>query len=177
MAAVMSVSVFVLLWMVWLPAGSPFTGTKTTELLLDPGFRGTIRLYAAPDKKGRVKLLRHNVKAEDWIYFVVRASNDSMFQVSAEYSIQGHIADGWIDKNEHIGVYSRVYEDGKSLVLYAAPGEGDVAAKIPHYVRTLIPVTGCEKGWVRVKMTDKGKVFEGWLSPGEQCADAYTTCN
>ena len=108
---------------------------------------------------------------------VVRTSNDSMFQVSAEYSIQGHISDGWIDKNEHIGVYSRVYEEGKSLVLYAAPRKGDVAAKIPHYVQTLIPVTGCEKGWVRVRMPDKGKVFEGWLPPEEQCANAYTTCN
>jgi hypothetical protein len=64
----------------WLPAGDPFMGTKkarTTELLLDPGFRGAIRLYAAPDKKRQVKLLRHNAKAEDWVYFVVRASNDS----------------------------------------------------------------------------------------------------
>ena len=58
----------VLLGMAWLPAGDPYTGTKTTELLLDPGFLGTIQLYAAPDKKRRVKLLQHNAKSEDWIY-------------------------------------------------------------------------------------------------------------
>jgi hypothetical protein len=154
---------------------SPAQKGGKTELLLDPAFRGTVKLYTAPDKRSKPRLLRHNVEAEDWIFFKVQECNDSMIHVSAEYSIQGHIASGWIDKNKNIGVYTRAYN--KSLVLYAAPKKGDIAVKITHYVRTLVPVTDCQQGWVKVKMVHQGKPVEGWLSPEEQCADAYTTCN
>ena len=147
------------------------------EVLLDPGFKGSVRLYASPDKKKQVRLLRHNFAAEDWLYFIVKEETDSMFHVSAEYNIQGHIAEGWIDKRKEIGVYSRVYESGKSLVLFTSPKKGLVAARIRRYVKDLITVTACERGWVKVKISDNGKLVEGWMPPEEQCTNAYSTCN
>ena len=154
---------------------SPAQKGGKTELLLDPAFRGTVKLYAAPDKQAKPRTLRHNVEAEDWVYFKVQECNDSMIHVSAEYSIRGYIASGWIDKTKNVGVYPRAYH--KALLLYSAPGKKDIATKITHYVRNLLEVSDSQGGWVKVKMVDRGKPVEGWLSPEEQCADAYTTCN
>ena len=156
---------------------SPAQKTTPSEVLLDPAYRGTVRLYSAPDKKKLVKTLRQNVKDEDWLYFEVKETNDSMFHVSAEFNIAGHVASGWIEKSQHIGVYSRVYEGGKSLILYAEPKKGVAIAKIAGYTPKLIPVTDCSKGWAKVKVMNKGKEVEGWMPPEEQCTDSYSTCN
>ncbi|HXO73611.1 MAG TPA: hypothetical protein VN824_00250 [Puia sp.] len=45
------------------------------ELLLDPAFRATVKLYSAPDKRSKPTLLRHKAAAEDWIYFKVQECN------------------------------------------------------------------------------------------------------
>ena len=111
------------------------------------------------------------------IIFEIKGQNDSMFYVSASYAIAGHIADGWVDKSKQIGVYSRVYEKGKSLILYAGPNKGKVVAKIKKYQAALLPVTGCGYGWLKIKLVNKGKTVEGWIPPIEQCANPYTTCN
>jgi hypothetical protein len=148
------------------------------KILLDPDFKGSVKLYSTEHKKGIVKTINHDFKKEDFIYFKVLKTNDSMFYVSANYSFKGYIADGWIDKNNSkLGIYSRVYSDSDSLILYSFPNKSKKSAVIKRYISSLIRVVDCKGDWLKVIVHIDKKNYQGWMPPEEQCANSYTTCN
>jgi hypothetical protein len=146
-------------------------------VLLNPDYTGSINLYQSPNGKSSTEI-RHNERDEDYIIFEVKKSTDRYFFVSANYSINGYIADGWIKKSNLLGVYSRKYEENDSLVLYKFPDRNlEANSVIKKYNIEFLKVIDCDYNWVRVQFKIGDKIYSGWIPPEMQCNNPYTTCN
>ena len=140
---------------------------------MDIDYKGSKLLYDEPG--GRVvKKLKHDFANEDFIVFSIINKNDSMFQVAAYYSIKGYIGKGWIKKDKHLGIYSRAYS--QNLVLYSAPSKKSKIVYNKEDSYEVYIVTDYQGQWLKVKITLRGKTYEGWMPPEMQCSNVYSTC-
>ena len=145
-------------------------------ILLNYEFKGGILLFNTPDSKV-CKILKHNFKSDDYIYFDILNQNDSMFYVRANYSINGTIAKGWIKKNNAaLGIYAKAYSGNLKLYLSASKSS-KISAIVKEYTPGFYQVLDSKKGWLNVEIEVNGKQYKGWMEPGMQCADHYNTCN
>jgi hypothetical protein len=147
-------------------------------VLVNPEYSGEIRLLKSPGGE-LVRSLRHNLAQDDFVVLTLQKSTAEYFYVSASYAIAGPIADGWIRKAEFIGVYSKVYAEGDSLLLRQLPDTSAAPVQvIPEYLPHLLMVVDCEKnGWLKIETELGGQRISGWLAPELQCANPYTTCS
>jgi hypothetical protein len=145
------------------------------EVLIDVNYKGYINIY---DINGKIiKKLKHNFKEEDFVTLTIIGKNDSMYNVTAYYCIKGGVIKGWVKKNTpQIGTYSRGYSS--AVTLYSKPDKySKIQSTIKEYSPKLMHIKDCENNWVYVSVIIAHKKYEGWLSPDNQCANPYTTCN
>jgi hypothetical protein len=146
-----------------------------TCIFLDITYKDTISLFNQQGVEV-INRFEHNFENEDFISFEILNSNDSMFYVNAYYAIDGFITKGWIKKDNHLGIYSRAYN--QPLKLYEYPCcDSEVQCIIEEYNPDIYIVTDCENGWLKVETIFHGRKYGGWLSPEMQCCNVYTTCN
>lgn len=148
-----------------------------TSIFLDPDYSGEISLYDRPD--GNVtNIVKNDISKENYILFDILLSNDSLFYVSAYYSIDNMDIPikGWIKKNIHLGVYSRAYN--KSLFLYTRPSKDSIYIYIEkEYNPNMYVVLDCIDKWLKVRTVTEKETYEGWIPPEMQCSNVYSTCN
>jgi hypothetical protein len=127
----------------------------------------------------RLQSIKHNLRVEDFITFKVKQKKQGYFFVTAEYAIAGHIVDGWVKASQATGIYVRAYYHGDSLRLFKIPSiSAKTAIVVKANIIKLLPVVDCNpSGWVKVKLEYDGRMYEGWVSPEDQCDSPYTTCN
>lgn len=141
---------------------------------MDIEYEGVKYLYNEPG--GRIiKELKHDSEAEDFIRFTVINRNDSMFYVEACYSIKGFISKGWVKKDKLLGIYSRAYD--KNMKLYSEPNRSSSIVYQEGYKPEMYNVIDSHGQWLKIKLTVKGKVYEGWMPPEIQCSNVYSTCS
>lgn len=81
----------------------------------------------------------------------------------------------WIEKGT-VGINSRNH-DGQTVNLYNEPESSSKIIGQFTNIQTLVVWDACEN-WAYVEVKDEnGKKLKGWLSPEDQCANPYTTCN
>jgi hypothetical protein len=146
-------------------------------ILMDPDFKGSVGLFSAPAGKV-LKVIRHNFEAEDYLVLHVKESAGKFLYVSANYSIAGFIAKGWIKKDKPIGIYSRDYSPKDSLVLYSSPRNWkNKYLVLKESNSKFLSISDCDGDWLKVSIEYNNKTYEGWLPPNMQCANPYTNCN
>lgn len=147
-------------------------------MFLDIEYKGTVHIYDRPGGK-IITTLKNDIDNENFVKFNIFQDNDSMFQVSAFYSLNEDsiITTGWIKKFDKLCTFSREYKD---LILYKYPYSEKYKIIIPEKIAYSVDmwiVTDSQGEWVKVKATVDGKKYEGWLSPEMQCCNVYTTCS
>lgn len=150
------------------------TNTCDCLVLMDPNFSGKTELY---DNKGNItKYVEHNFRYEDFIVFRLKEDNDSLFKVTARYSlVKGGVSKGWIKKSAQIGTYLTSYSG--NIAIYSEPSKKSNKSTIPEWTNQLVQVSACKSNWVKISLWQKGKLYIGWIPPETQCANPYTTCN
>lgn len=150
------------------------TNTCDCLVLMNPDFSGKTELY---DNKGNIiKYLEHNFRYEDFIVFHLKEDNDSLFKVTARYSlVKGGVSKGWIKKSAVIGTYLTSYKG--NIAIYSEPSKKSNKSTIPEWTNQLVQISACKSNWVKISLWQKGKLYIGWIPPETQCANPYTTCN
>lgn len=149
------------------------TNTCNCLVLMDPDFSGKTELY---DNKGNIiKYVKHNFRDEDFIIFRLREDNDSLFNVSAMYTLTNGTSRGWVKKSAVIGTYLTSYTG--NIAIYSEPSKKSNKSTIPEWTNQLVQVSACKSNWVKISLWQKGKLYIGWIPPETQCANPYTTCN
>lgn len=147
------------------------------NMIINPAYKGSVIVYAKPNGK-IVASAKHNFKEEDYLIFSVTNQTSDFFYGILEYSISGEKLKGWVKKSKHIGIYTRNYEEGKSLKLMSGRStDSKVNAIVPEWTNQFYQVIAFDQKWAYVSVLYKGQVKQGWLSPEMQCANPYTTCN
>ncbi len=83
--------------------------------------------------------------------------------------------EGWVQV-ENVGIYTNNYD--RVLNLYKKPNKfSKISCQIQEYHPEIISVFIFKKCWLLVEIKVNGKIQRGWLSPLDQCANYYTTCN
>jgi hypothetical protein len=147
------------------------------SVLVDPSFRGNITVFDSPNGKVKKKI-QHNIAEDDFVVLSIIGKQGSFFEVVAEYSIAGHIVDGWIKIDNPVGIFTRNY-DGKPLHLFQMPNaDNKPVYTIKDYSPLFLKMTDCNiNGWIKVKFDHKDSKRQGWLPIEGQCDNPYTTCN
>lgn len=160
---------------------SAFCQLKDTScecsVMLDPEFKGSIKVFDYPNGKV-VKKIMHNFQEEDFIVFTIKAKRKGFFKVSAEYSINGHIVDGWIKNGNPLGVYARNYDNNRLNFFNLPTRTKEPDYTVKNFEKVFFRISDCgTKGWIKVRFKYNGKDLEGWMPKDEQCDNPYTTCN
>lgn len=148
-------------------------------VFLDIDFVGDVQIYDKPEGKV-ISVVRNNAEEESFVMFDLLQKKDEMFYVVAHTSLEGDtIAEGWIFRNEHIGIYDRMYNPEKNpLLLYKYPDTtSQIIVSKRYYDPVMHEVTDFSGKWLKVKTVINDKWYEGWLAPEMQCSNVYSTCN
>jgi hypothetical protein len=147
---------------------------KRVEAFLDYKYKGDVDIYTKPNGKIFGKIINYMFDEEDIIIFHIKNQNDSMFYVTAYYNYESDSITGWIKKSDNIDIYSRAYD--RPSKLYIQPDEKSEVILSISYIEMFI-VTSMKNNWLKVKITYKGEIYEGWIPPYMQCANPYSTCS
>lgn len=146
------------------------------NIFLDIEYSDSIPIYE--ESNGKITtFLKHDIDNENFIQFKILKRTKTMFYVYV-YESQNEeqvLLKGWIKKSAHLGIYSRAYD--KDLILYKNPEEKSEIVCQEGYKTKVYEVVDCQNGWLKIKTTINGKMFEGWIPPGMQCANVYSTCS
>jgi hypothetical protein len=150
--------------------------TNFVLAFLNIDFKGNINVYEKPNGKILQKIKNYMFNEDDIIIFKVIEQNDTMFYVTAYYNYEKDSINGWIKKNDNIGIYSKAYD--QPLKLYVQPDEKSKVLNVMHdYCPDMFIVTEIKNKWVRVKIKYNNKIYQGWMPPDMQCANPYSTCS
>ncbi|MCX6319477.1 MAG: hypothetical protein NTW29_19525 [Bacteroidetes bacterium] len=144
------------------------------EVFLSLKEKNKIVVYNSTQKTKILGWFGHKVKDEDYLMIDILNSNDSMYFVSATYSVSGKTIKGWISRKTKLAIFSKFYD--KELLLYKEPKKKEVVFKAPPSVKEL-EVLACKDGWLKIRTKDREKRYTGWIPPESQCSNPYTTCN
>lgn len=189
------VKLFVFSFVLFLPCGNTAPKTEIKEVVvdvlsteqpknvatifLDIDFTEAINLYDKPDGKV-IATLKNNIEEENFVLFSLLQKNDSMFYVVAYHSLEENtIAKGWVFRNCHLGIYSRIYNpEVRPLILYKTPNDTlQIVAKNTEYNPDMYEVVDFEGTWLKVKIQINKNVYQGWIPPEMQCSNVYSTCS
>lgn len=152
---------------------------ETATIFLDINFTGDINIFDKPGGK-IITTLKNNITEENFVMFDLLQKNDSMFYVIAYYSLdESIITKGWVFKNSHYGIYSRMYNpEVRPLILFENPNDTlHVIVKETKYNPNIYEVIDFDGNWLKVKVNINDKVYQGWIPPEMQCSNVYTTCS
>lgn len=136
-----------------------------------------LALYHEPDGKV-IDTLTHNIAGENPLVFTIYEVEDQFFKVEIGGSMQEERQTGWIKQAPYLGTYARNYNPNVPLLLYKEPDLNSAPADtVDTYYPNLYSITNCDGQWARVTLQTDDKTFKGWLEPGMQCPNPYTTCN
>ena len=148
-----------------------------SSIFLDIDYSGEIPVYDHPN--GNItNIVKNDFNKENYVLFDILLSNDSLFYVSAYYSIGDIIIPikGWIKKNIHLGIFSRAYNE--PLIFYACPSKYSKSVYIEkEYNPNMYVVLDCIDRWLKVRIVIEKETYEGWIPPEMQCCNVYSTCN
>lgn len=149
--------------------------STATSVFLNSEFTGNIQIYN--DSQQVIMTVGNDLENENIVMFQLLGKNDSMFHVIAYWSINhDFIAEGWIDKNNQLGIFSSAYN--KDFILYNNPYNRDKIVVIDkEYNPEVYKVTDFEGSWLKIKAKIKNKFYDGWIPPEMQCSNVYSTCN
>ncbi len=147
---------------------------NSCDVFLAIDYKNKVTFYNTATKQKIIKQLGHNFKDEDYLLFSIHDSNDSMYYVEASYAIAGKPIKGWISKKTKLSVFAKAYN--KRLILYKSYSKKMGKTTI-DYVTKELEILNYHDGWLKVRVALNKKSFWGWIPPGEQCSNPYTTCN
>lgn len=145
------------------------------SVFLDCNFVGEVNVF---DSLGQlIKTVRNDVENENIVMFQLLEKNDSMFHVIAYWSLdQEFLVDGWICKNNHLGIFSASYN--QDLILYETPyTRQNIVITEKEYNPEMYEVIDFESNWLRIKIKVGNRIYKGWMPPEMQCSNIYSTCN
>ena len=147
---------------------------NSISVFLDLDFTGEVTIF---DKSNHVvKTIKNDIENENYVMFELLQKNDSMFYVIAYWSLDYDvIAKGWINKNNHLGIYSATYNS--DLILYEKPYNQEKIIVTDEYNSEIYKVTDFDGRWLKISTKIKNKVYSGWIPPEMQCSNVYSTCN
>lgn len=134
-----------------------------------------VPIYDKPKGK-KVDYIMNDTLKEDYFTVIIKQQSDSFFFVSASTVQDTLERQGWIEMR-HLGIYPNNYSE--PVILYSLPNRSSkIKSTIikPEYYP--FGILNCKGKWLYVRYLDADKKLkEGWLEPGMQCANPYTTCN
>lgn len=146
------------------------------DIFLNLDYLDSIPIY---DKlnKDILCFIKHDTINENYIIFKILDKSSQSFYVNAYYSLNEDsiIATGWVNKSQHLGIFSRAYD--RPLVLYKAPSIDSTIICTEQYTPKMYVVVDCYRQWLKVRTTVNGELFYGWIPPEMQCANVYSTCS
>ncbi len=113
----------------------------------------------------------NNTKMDDYYVVSIKRKRNDYFYVEIEQCMGDIKKTGWVKK----GTLSINPSTTSVIYLYKKPSyESGVKDSIMQpYWGDLYIIEDVEKDWFLIK----GKDFNGWLSPMDQCSNPYTTCS
>lgn len=144
-------------------------------IFLDCEYAGELHIFN--DSHHRIKTIKNDIQNENFVMFELLEKNDSMFRVTAFWSLDNAlIAEGWIYKNSHLGIFSSTYND--DFILYEEPyNRKEIVVIDKGYNPEMYEVVDFEGRWLKIKAQIKNKIYYGWIPPEFQCSNVYSTCN
>ena len=113
----------------------------------------------------------NNTETEDYYVVLIKKKRNNYFYVEIEQCLGDIKKIGWVKK----GSLSINPSLTSVILLHKKPSyESGIKDSIMHpYWGDLYIIEDVEKDWFLIK----GKDFNGWLSPIDQCSNPYSTCN
>jgi hypothetical protein len=147
--------------------------TTSVSIFLDCEYWGEIHIYGQPN--GRIiETVKNDSISEDNVMFRLLKKTNDMFYVTAYWALSNEIIGrGWIPINNHLGIFSSTYD---SLTIYKKPNKSRILMK-DEYNANMYEVVDFQGRWLKIRIRKKGKVYEGWIPPEEQCNNVYSTCS
>lgn len=149
---------------------------SAATVFFDIEISGEINVFDKPHGKV-IKTLQYDKNDENCIMFDLLEKNDSMYYVVAYTSMFGKLlAKGWIDKDNHLAIYSSIGVG--NFVLYKVPHDKkNILAVEKEYTGDSYNVIDFDGQWLQIEAKINGKTYKGWIPPKEQCSNVYSTCN
>lgn len=129
------------------------------------------------DDKGNVLYhIMDDTTTEDYFGInIIKVKNGLAF-VSASATLHDTLPKfGWVSLN-FLGIYPSSFS---SILLYSQPNiKAKIKSKIFNPEYSPFSIKNCKGKWLYISYLDIDKrKKEGWLSPKDQCANPYSTCN
>jgi hypothetical protein len=145
------------------------------ELLLNPQYKNTITIFKDSDLSKPLIKIKNNLKDEDFINFEILEKTTTAFKVRANYCINGLIGEGWVSKDNHLGVYLRGYN--YRIPVYKQPNTLSGKLFDIEYDSHFKKVLDCVEGWMLLDFGRRSQRKQGWVQAKDLCTNPYTTCN
>lgn len=145
------------------------------SVFLDYEYTGEVYIF---DKSHHIiRTVNNDLENENIVMFKLLEKNDSMFFVVAYWALdEKKIAEGWIYKSNHLGIFSAAY--ARDFVLYEEPYDRNKIVVIDNeYNPEMYEVIDFKGRWLKIKARIENKFYEGWIPPEMQCSNVYSTCN
>ena len=150
---------------------------NSLKVFLNIEFAGELAVFEEPN--GRIKeTVQNDITNEDFVMFDLLHKKDSFYYVIAYSGLDDRIiSEGWIKKNNKLGIYSAAYGD-LHCILYEKPYDRErVVVTEKEYNPNIHEVLDFEGKWLKVRIKIEDKVYIGWMPPEIQCSNPYTTCS
>lgn len=139
---------------------------KPTQVYVD--------IYNSPNGRILYSIINDTIK-EDYFSLLVRETNDGWLRVIPSSILDTSKAEGWI-KISNTGIYTNNYSS--SLKLYKEAKQGSPKLiEIKEYNNDMLSIIEYKDCWLLVETKNGKTTTSGWLSPKDQCANPYSTCN
>ncbi len=133
-----------------------------------------VSVFNKPNGEEIYKIMNDTL-TENYYTLQIIEKKGNWFKIKPNSISENKMNEGWI-QIDSTGIYSRNYES--PLVLFEKPNtKSKRTAEIQEYFTEMLQVMDCEDSWILVSIKLKDKSYCGWLSPKDQCANQYTTCN
>ena len=150
---------------------------NSLTVFLNIEYAGELAVFEDPN--GRIKeTVQNDIANEDFVMFDLLQKKDSFYYVVAYSSLDDRIiSEGWIKKNNKLGIYSAAYGD-LDCILYEVPFDKEkIVITEKEYNPNIYEVLDFEGKWLKVRIRIEDKVYIGWMPPEIQCSNPYTTCS
>ena len=135
-----------------------------------------IPLYDKPLNK-IVFTIKNDTVKEDYCLIQLKSISKDWAKISATTVSDTTTKIGWIEK-KYMGIYPNPYFGDIAKLYSDADTISAVKSTIIKPEFSPANIFQCKGKWLYIKYMDAdNKMKEGWLSPDDQCANPYTTCN
>lgn len=144
-------------------------------VFLELSYSGIVKLEREDD----TIFLKNNDKEENYILFSLLRKNKQWFEVVAWNSLdESYIGQGCIQLSTPIFIYSNEYNPQiNPLKLYFEPTFDSPYIEYKTYTIDAFEVVDVYKKWLKIRISINDGLYFVWLSPNNQCANVYSTCN